>query len=495
MGRTSFGFISRGTSIKSHMTDQSKSHIIAADQRLSQSLIWQMQRAYFLQNGMKAWQEDVVPHQISSNPLMGRTYSQLVLAYLRDCTAAGQHADFQLNPDQPLYIVELGAGPGRLAHHFLTQFQPLLARSPLADWQVKYVMTDFVPEIVSFWLAHERFQSWFDAGWLDAALFDVTAPRPLQLQHARLTLTPELMQNPVILIANYFFDSIPQDSFTIEGGQLCQNLLTLTSSHPEPDLTDPTLWERLELTYEAIPLAGSAYDEPAYNQILAEYEAEMPDTTLTFPNAGLDCLRFWQEFGNGRLLLLSSDRGATAPQSLLHLDDPLPNLHGSFSFMVNFHAISRFVELAGGAALHAGHYQDHLQTAVYLFGQLPQAGLETKLAFQHMCQQGSPDDYFGLKQALEPHLNNMTLPQLLNVLRLMAWDADIFRDGLPTLKRRVEEVDPVWFEDVLVMVEQVWQQYLPLTEEDDLGRQIEALLRLMGVQNAAQVFHGRQPSI
>ncbi|MCP4423296.1 MAG: hypothetical protein GY803_02270 [Chloroflexi bacterium] len=44
-------------------------HIIAADQRLSQSLLWEIQRRYFLRNGMKAWQNDEVPHDISSNPV------------------------------------------------------------------------------------------------------------------------------------------------------------------------------------------------------------------------------------------------------------------------------------------------------------------------------------------------------------------------------------------------------------------------------------------
>jgi hypothetical protein len=63
--------------------DDSQTYIIAGDQRLSQSLIWEIQRSYFLHNGMKAWQDDVVPHTISSNPVMARAYSQVAMAYLR----------------------------------------------------------------------------------------------------------------------------------------------------------------------------------------------------------------------------------------------------------------------------------------------------------------------------------------------------------------------------------------------------------------------------
>ncbi|MCA9966459.1 MAG: hypothetical protein KC423_19555, partial [Anaerolineales bacterium] len=96
--------------------------IIAADQRLSQSILWQIQRHYFRQNGLKAWQEDVVPHAISCNPVMARAYSDIVFGYLRDCWAAVQAGDPTFDPTQPIYIVELGAGSGRLLFHFLHDF-------------------------------------------------------------------------------------------------------------------------------------------------------------------------------------------------------------------------------------------------------------------------------------------------------------------------------------------------------------------------------------
>lgn len=461
------------------MTKQKNTHIIAADQRLSQSLIWQIQREYFLHSGPQAWQDDVVPHQISSNPLLARAYSQLILGYLRDCATAVQNHTLSLNPDQPIYIIELGAGSGRLAHHFLHQFQPLWAQSPCAGIPFKYVMTDFVPQNVAFWQAHERFQPWFEAGLLDMALFDVMAPRPLHLQIADRVLDQKEIENPLILIANYFFDSIPQDSFVIQDGQLCHNLVTLRSSQPEPDLADPSLWQRLELVYEAIPLAESAYNEDSYNQILDSYETHLPDTTVTFPNVGLDCLRFWRGYGHGRLLLLTSDRGYTLPGSLLDQGDPLPNWHGSFSLMVNYHAVSQFVEMNGGVALHTDHYQDNLQTAVYLLGQQPPNSLEVQLAFQGAFGQGGPEDFFALKKALAAQLPDLSLSQILSYLRLSAFDADIFNDCFPSLKKQLKQADPVWYEDVRTVLRQVWQQYLPLRADDELAGQINELQNLM----------------
>ncbi|KAA3662045.1 MAG: hypothetical protein DWQ04_14590 [Chloroflexi bacterium] len=472
------------------MTEQDLTQLIEADRRLSQSIIWDIQRRYFLQNGMRAWQDDVVPHTISSNPVMARAYSQVAFNYVRDCVTAVNNNTFSLNSEQPIYIVELGAGSGRLAYHFLHQFHDRLAQSSLAELPIKFVMTDFVPEIVDFWQEHDHFKPWVEAGLLDFALFDVGDKRPLTLRHAHLTLTPDLLQNPLILIANYFFDSIPQDSFVIEDGQLCENLLTLYSSQPEPDLSDPTIWDRLELAYEAIPLMKPYYDVPEYNQILDEYESQLPDAAISFPNVGLDCVRFWQGFGNacvepgrnGRILLLSSDRGYTLPHDLIGQENPLPNLHGSFSLMVNYHAIGQFVEQSGGLALHPEHYQENIQVAAYLLGQLPQQGLETQQSFAEAIAMNGPNEFFAIKQALAPHLESLTLAQLLSYLRLSAWDADVFRDCFPTLLAHVQGESPVWYADVANAITHIQQQYLPLDETDDFEEMIRKLFEEMGIE-------------
>ncbi|MCA9943064.1 MAG: SAM-dependent methyltransferase [Anaerolineales bacterium] len=465
----------------------SKRHILEADKPLSQSLLWQIQRAYFLQAGLKAWQDDVVPSDISSNPVMAQTYSQLVFGYLRDCFAAAQRGEFALNPGQPINIVELGAGSGRLANHFLQIFWPRYQQSPFASQPIRYVMTDFVPETVDFWRKHAYFQPFFEEGILDVALFDVMdRERPFHLQLSNQTLTPETTTNPVILIANYFFDSIPQDSFVIEDGLLCQNLLTLTSRQAEPDLSDPAIWDRLELHYEPIPLAGRLYDEPLYNAILDNYEAALPEAGFSFPNVGLDCLRHWQQFGNGRLLLLTSDRGYTLLDSLLDQPDPLPNLHGSFSLMVNYHAINEFISRSGGIVCQVPHYQDNIQVLAYVLGQIPQQAQETRLAFATAVGQGGPDDFQALKRVVEKQYALMSLPELLSFLRLSGWDAAIFADCLPFLRQRVRQADNVWHGDVVQALTNIRQHYLPLRRADRLVAQIEALLAEIGPDHEAE---------
>ena len=92
--------------------------ILEKDQRLSQSMLWKLQRRFFEARGIDAWRKSIVPHYITSNMFIARAYSRIVSGFSRDCFAGR----LLVNPNQPLYILELGAGSGRFAYHFLKNF-------------------------------------------------------------------------------------------------------------------------------------------------------------------------------------------------------------------------------------------------------------------------------------------------------------------------------------------------------------------------------------
>src|SRR5262245_17281077 len=92
--------------------------------RFARSPIWQLQRDYFNAVGIDAWRSGEVPHYITSNPVVGKTYAELVLALLRDLSLRGQKTE-------TVYLVELGAGHGRLCYHFLKHFEKYYEQSAL----------------------------------------------------------------------------------------------------------------------------------------------------------------------------------------------------------------------------------------------------------------------------------------------------------------------------------------------------------------------------
>ena len=461
-----------------------KKIILEADKRLSQSMIWEIQRQYFLESGIRAWQNNVVPHDISCNPYMARAYADVIIGYLRDILADPQSIDLA----EPIYIVELGAGSGRLTHHLLHQLLPKVGDLPFDCPELIFVLTDFAPETIDFWKNQPKLKRLVAAGQLDFAHFDATSPQPLTLINRGITLSPTETANPIILIANYFFDSIPQDSFVIEDGELMENRVSISATRPVEDWADPSIWEQIELDFEPIPLQGPPYRDDLLNEILVEYEAYLPDTVFGFPNVGLETVRFWLGDGDRRGLLLTSDRGHSTADALIGQGDPQPNLHGSFSLMVNYHAIDRYTAFNQGLCLAADHYQDNIQVLGFVFGPLPQAGQEVKAAYQRSVAESGPDDYFGLKRTIRNGITIDSLADCLSLIRLSAGDADLFVLLGDQFLTRLAEADEVWYPDVLQLFREVWRPYLPLGEADALPSLLEKGLAIMDIVEGLSIL-------
>ena len=117
-------------------THQDKTgYLIAQEQVFSQSLLWDWQERYFAEKGVEAWRQGEVPHYVTSNPTMANSYAEMVFAFWRDQQRLKPQ---ELNPDEPFYICELGAGSGRFAFHFLKRLTRLCEQTGPAP--VRFVM-------------------------------------------------------------------------------------------------------------------------------------------------------------------------------------------------------------------------------------------------------------------------------------------------------------------------------------------------------------------
>src|ERR1700709_2658274 len=223
-------------------------HVLERGKRLSESLLWSLQQRFYDSQGAKAWASGVVPHYITGNGWIADSYAKVVLGWLRDCTAmmtAAEPGSFPpLDLGHPVTIVELGCGSGRCGFQFLSRLLDLLGRSGLRPVRVRYVMTDFTDSILDPLRRHPALQPWIEEGLLEFARFDATTPGD-EIGEVR---------NPLIVIANYVFDSLPQDAFAVRGGRLFELLPVLTVPDAEEDLAEPTILQRVEVTWEERPV-------------------------------------------------------------------------------------------------------------------------------------------------------------------------------------------------------------------------------------------------
>ncbi|MBP0012627.1 MAG: SAM-dependent methyltransferase [Roseofilum sp. SBFL] len=478
-----------------------KSSILETHQRFSQSLLWRFQREFFNQEGVQAWNTGKVPHYVTSNPFIANAYGKVVLGFLRDCV---QHPQDQIDFSQPVYIVELGSGSGRFAYHFLKQFFTSHFNSALRAIPVKYIMTDLAEQNLEFWDTHPSLHPFIEKGLLDFARFDIEEDVTLSLRHSGEVLSSETIKNPLIVFANYFFDSIPQDLFSIQGGKLYETLLTVTAPEANQDLTDAALLDNLDITYEDAEIdADRYYENPAFNQILQDYQTYLGDTTLLFPSVGLQGMENLQKLSRDRLLLLSSDKGYGSEEQLQKRPRLKLSFHqGCFSLMVNYPAIARYTEYEGGMALLPHHKSRSIVIGAFLFAPEIECFVETSHAYQTAIEESSPDDFFVLKKAIEPHFDSLTLEQILTYLRFSHWDTKLFFGCFDTLMRQVESASEVLLQELTRAIHQIWETYYFIGEPEDLPfhcamllYKIEAYDRAIAFLQYSLYFYGEDPGM
>lgn len=441
-------------------------YVVDSGKPLSRSLLWEIQRRYFEGQGIDAWRKNIVPHYLTSNPFIAQAYARVVLGYLRDCLPT-------LDPGQPVYIIELGAGSGRFAFHFQRKFQALLAQSPFPGLRFCYVLTDLAEANIEFCRQHPSLQAWVAAGCLDfarfdAAHFDAERGHEIRLLHSGQALAAGALKNPPVLIANYFFDSLPQDAFYFEDGRMMECLVRLTSSQPEPDPSDPSVLGRLSILFERSACRADYYGSGEFDSILDEYRRSLEATYLLFPGDGIRCLRGLAPLAGGRLMLLTGDYGFSRLPPREGQRPPEVHIHGSFSLDVNYHAIGRWVENQGGQVFTTEQRAAHLAVCAFVLGQPPAGCVETRLAFAEAIERGGPDEFFLLKRGVEKHYDGFDLEEMLAWLRISGWDGRLFLDCYPAMLEKAPAAPPRVQAAVPGVLEHIWENYYHLGEERDL---------------------------
>jgi tetratricopeptide (TPR) repeat protein len=461
------------------MGDTAAARFLLEDrQRLSSSMLWRLQRRFFSEQSINAWRQGIVPHYVTSNTFIAQAYARLVLGYLRDLLREGRH-----DAAQPLYVLELGAGSGRFSYHFLQCFFAMLQQSALSQVAVTFVMSDFSERNLAFWRQHASLQAFVEQGRLDFALIDLSQLQDITLLNSGLTLTAgqTANPNPLVVLANYVFDSIEQDAFYLKDGVLHESLISLHSDQDEPDPDDAGMLERLHSSFANVRVHGDYYAEPELNCLLDDYRHGQGSGHLLLPTQALRYLGHLRGLCNDRLLLISGDKGSSREDEIYSPGPPGVVSHGSISMMVNYHAIGRYTEQQGGAFLTVPQRHQGLHICAALFDGGTEAlaarpFLETRLAFtQHICQ-GGPDDFFVLKRFIQTNARHLSVQQLLAYLRMSGWDAANFWGCYEAFMQHAGSAQEPLRQEIAYMVEAVWHVYYPLGEERDLAFALGQLL-------------------
>jgi hypothetical protein len=454
---------------------------------LGRSLIWSLQAQYFAERGAEAWRSGEVPQYVTTNVHIANAYAEMVLAFRRDLERLAPAAAAR----EPLTICELGAGSGRFAFHFLEQLCRLCSERGSSPGRFRYLLTDSAAANLAWWRSHPSFARHFETGLLDVATFDLMRPSALAPERSGRTIGLGDLGLPLVGIANYVLDSVPQDVFRFRRGGAAQSVVSL-EAEAGVDLNDaPGLLAALQVTHEEAGLLAPPFDEPEYRELFDCYRRSIADSWVPFPADALRGLSGLASLSRQGLFLLSADRGAYDLETLEGRRDPGLARHGSVSLPVNYHALAHLCEQGGGEAL----LPERAPHSIVVVGLLmvPAAGEygETRDAYRRQVQDFGPDDFFALTRDILPQIPELSARAIIDHVQASLYDAVQFGRALPRLIELAHDMDDDMRARLREIADAVWTSYFPLGEACDLANDIGRLLYAMNDYAGALAYFER----
>jgi tetratricopeptide (TPR) repeat protein len=342
------------------------------------------------------------------------------------------------------------------------------------------VLSDIVEANVRFWEQHPRFQEL--QSLVDFVLMEEGEENRLWLRRAQQDL--QSTGNPLVVVANYFFDSIPHDEFRLTAGRLEECLLEIVPKAVRPNSSPDRLDARdieLDRSYRPIE-AATYYENPQHRDVLLHYQQNLDEGSLTVPVAALDCLDRLRQLG--KLLLLSSDRGFTSPAAMaVYPDHPLALHEGCFSHMVNYHALGLTFQ---SALSTRRHLLDGVQTVCFSdYAQGPHLDYAFRERLERSNSINNANELFALVRDKPP------FNALLGFVRLNLNDPNAFSAVAKRLSESLPRLSYGEHQEIVSTLEQVWDNDFYFKGSPNITFWIAHLYACLGLFDRALWFYDK----
>ncbi|MNH93307.1 Tetratricopeptide repeat protein [compost metagenome] len=438
----------------------------------SQSPIWELQRRYYEEQGMLAWQDEEVPHYITSNPVIARAYAEILFAFLRDRIAVKSPAE----KPETVYMLELGAGSGRMSFHLLKHLCALRDESGIEIPSFCYIMSDLPMKNIQFWSEHPSLRPFVEQGCLDFARFDAEHDETIHLLQSGIHIQKGDLAQPLVLVANYFLDSLPQELLYVHDQQMYECWMSLQQGDGITTDTS-TIIGGLKPEYQY----RLAEENPnsAFQEVIEVYRTQLDESHFLFPHIGIRCLERLRGLSQQGFMLLTADKGdhrlnywnGRGVPELIH--------HGSFSLTANYHAFKYYYEQQGAQSLFTQHHYNHLNIGCILMVPSSDIYPEMRLAYRRFVEDFGPDDFFSLKKWVDEHLMMTEWSHLFAYLRLSGHDSRLFKQCFKRIMELLPEIGDEDQEDLRRIIFTVWDWHYPMEQKNDLAFNCGLLLYQM----------------
>ena len=285
------------------------------------------------------------------------------------------------------------------------------------------------------------------------------------------------------MIANYVFDSVPADAFAVADGALEECLVSVSGD-------DVATMELVYARRRSRPATTATRTSTRCSSTTA---STLDDTVVTIPRAAIECVRRLRELAGDRLLVLAADKAHSTEESLaLPLRARAQPPRRRFSLMVNFHALGWYARpprRRGARTAATGTRRS--TSARLLFGAPPGGYAETRLAYDDAIERFGPDDLSILTEGVERAAAQLSVAELVALLRLSGWDAFTLLGVAGALREQAADADPAAQEDLRHALFETYDRHFAVPGDDDLPFAIGLLLyELRGLRGRDRVLRG-----
>lgn len=237
----------------------------------------------------------------------------------------------------------------------------------------KCVLTDFSGHFVDFWRNHPPLMKLAQDGWLDYAVFDTENDTQIELEVGHTILNASTLHNPIVVVANYLFDSLKQAAMRFQRDHVEVVNCEVISDRPyilniisEVDSSNPDIINHMncEWLYEDSDL--DYFNDDILKEVLKGY-TEFENSTILIPIGSIATMKNINELSGGKYLMLVGDKAYLTLQELSNLGSPFISIHGSFSFVVNLHCLMEYLKKNNNTCL-CTPYTDGIKCCAFYKG-------------------------------------------------------------------------------------------------------------------------------
>lgn len=456
--------------------------VLDREKRLSESVIWRMLEHFYDTASISAWNQ--IPFYPTSNPFIAESYAELIVAFLKDYRA-------HLNAAEPVYIVEMASGSGCFSFYLLQDLQAKLAYfEDLQSLPLKYVMTDFTENNVRSWQQNPGLQPFVQSGLLEFAVFRPDSDEQIITRPSGLKIARDHVHNPIITIANYFFDSIKQDAFQIQGGALKEVRHTFTCPSEKMPTEGYPRFDTLVKTETYHEALDNYYQDPTLNLVLDRYRKIFSDASVLIPLGAFDCLKNLRAMSGDNLVLISSDKGFTDESYMKGCrEQTFLTHHGIFSYSVNYDAIKKYFELSGGCGFTTSDDNLSVSTAANYLLKHPVKLEESRFYFQEKIDKQNLANYLYFLQdiltSLKPEKANEILRACLGYIQLSNFCPIVFCLAAPRIYAAIETINYYQQQRLLELMPKVRAKFYSVQQQFDVFYWIGRMYYGMDMYDAA----------